>query len=159
MTDGQMNQPPKNPVIATLLSMFPGLGLVYTGNIMKALAYMSVTGCLIVLLVNCDGTDVIAFSLLLGGFYIFQIFDSFEDARKSRTRHARTDNGLSLNSTLFSGLLLLGIGIIFQLASLNIIRYRDITSFWPLVLVALGAKFIHGYFQNEKNLDAGGKNE
>ena len=162
MTDKRQPRQEKNPVGAAILSaFFPGLGLIYVGNTIKAVAYMVIFACLIVLEVKAHNHEHIVFGLMIAGFYIFQIFDSFEEARKVDYKEVKEKVGFEMESSLFAGVTILVIGIVFQLASLNIIRYRDITRLWPLVLIALGGKFIYTYAQESKvkSDSLGGNNE
>lgn len=160
----------KNPVGAAVLSaIFPGLGFFYIGNAIKAIAYIVVFASLIVLQVKGRGHEHVVYGLLIAGFYIYQIFDSFDEARKTQYREAAAPVntagpfGTEGEPSLFAGVTLLVIGVIFQLAELGIVRYRDITKLWPLVLIAVGAKFIYTYAiekQDETgNSNVGGKNE
>jgi hypothetical protein len=155
MDNKQQAKSNKNPVGAAILSaMFPGVGLFYVGNKIKAITYIFIMAFLIMMIVEARGNDVIIFSLLLGGFHIYQIFDSFDEAKKSRDRV--TVNGEKvINVTLFWAITILAIGVICQLAELDIIRYRDIARLWPIILIGLGAKYIYTYSRSKE----GGQNE
>ncbi len=162
MTDNRQPIQEKNPVGAAILSaFFPGLGMIYVGNTIKALAYMVIFACLIVLQVKAHNHEHIVFGLMIAGFYIFQIFDSFEEARNVHQKTVEERSGFGAESSLFAGVSILLIGVVFQLASLNVIRYRDITRLWPLVLIALGGKFIYTYLQESRSKSdtLGGNNE
>jgi hypothetical protein len=136
----------KSPVGAAVLSaIFPGVGFFYIGNAVKGIAYILIFAALIVLEVESRRAgEHVVFGLMIAGFYIFQIFDSYNEAKKASLREEAVTNGQEKIS-LFGSVLILVIGVFFQLAELDIIRYRDIVKFWPIILIALGARFIYTY--------------
>lgn len=155
MDNKQQTKSEKNPVGAAIISaMFPGVGFFYIGNKIKGIAYIFIMAFLIVLIVEARGNDVIIFSLLLAGFYIYQIFDSFDEAKKSRDRVPAAGERV-MNVSLFWAFTILAIGIVCQLAELDVIRYRDVGKLWPVILIGLGAKYIYSYSRSKE----GGKNE
>jgi 4-hydroxybenzoate polyprenyltransferase len=141
----------KNPVGAAVLSaIFPGVGFFYIGNVVKGIAYILIFAALIVLEVESSrASENVVFGLMIGGFYIFQIFDSYNEAKKASLREKAVTNGQEKIS-LFGSVLILAIGIFFQLAELGVIRYRDVVKFWPIILIVLGARFIYTYSLGSK---------
>jgi hypothetical protein len=149
----------KNPLGAAVLStLFPGVGFFYIGNFVKGIAYILVFVSLIVLATKARGHEVPVFVLMSVGFYIFQIFDSFDEAKKADYMTANKKKADEQKISLFIAVVMLVLGIIFQLANLDIIRFRDITRLWPIVLIALGIKSIYSYSRN-KEVNEGEKNE
>ncbi len=157
----------KSPVGAALLSaFFPTLGLFYAGNKIKGLAYLCLMAFLIVMVVEGRGNDEVIFGLLIGAFHIYQIFDSYDEARHFNRQQADIaaghvqaaaygSNGVysvqgGMSVSLFWAITILVVGIICQLAELGIIRYRDVSKLWPLVLIGLGAKYILGYLKTKE---------
>ena len=53
--------------------------------------------------------------------------------------------------SLFSAIIVLVIGIVFQLANFDLITYRQVTRLWPLVLIIFGIKIVYNYFKREEN--------
>ena len=143
----EKRQPPneKKPVGAAVLSaIFPGMGFFYIGNMIKGIAYVLIFASLIVLEIEGRGTNHVVFALMIAGFYIFQVFDSYNEAKKINAGEVPRANGEEKIS-LFASFVILGLGIFFQLAELRIIRYRDIANLWPIILIVLGARFIYTY--------------
>lgn len=138
----------KSPVGAAMLSIIPGLGFFYVGSKLKGIAHILVMAFLIVLLVEVNGNDWIIFLILITGFYIYQIFDSFDEARK--TRKGIIENGTGMSNTLFWSVTIMVIGILFQLANLDIIELRTVAKLWPLALIVFGAKHIYNYYLHTK---------
>jgi hypothetical protein len=145
----RMYERDKNPAIAAILSIFPGVGLFYVGNILKGVAYILIFTALIILQVNAWGNEHIIYGLLIAGFYIFQIFDSYNEARKITYEEA-TDSELEKKPTLFMAITIVVLGIIFQLAELDIISYRKVAKLWPIILIVVGAKVIFEYFYQQE---------
>jgi hypothetical protein len=149
----------KNPVGAAVLSaIFPGVGFFYIGNAVKGIAYILIFASLIVLEVESRRAgEHVVFGLMIAGFYIFQIFDSYNEAKKANLREEAVTKGQEKIS-LFGSVLILVVGVFFQLAELDIIRYRDIVKFWPIILIALGARFIYTYsLSREEESESGGE--
>jgi TM2 domain-containing membrane protein YozV len=144
----------KNPALAAFLSIFPGAGAFYNGNLFKGIAFVLVFTILIILTDNANSADEVVFGLMIAGFYIFQIVDSYNEAvriNKAWLSHGERSGAPREDVSLFSAVLVLAIGIIFQLANLDIISYREITRFWPLILIVFGIKAVVGYFQKEED--------
>jgi hypothetical protein len=76
------DQREKNPSLAAFLAIFPGMGAIYNGNIIKGITYMLIFAILIVLTDNANEPDAVVFGLLIAGFFIFQIIDSYNEATK-----------------------------------------------------------------------------
>ena len=144
----------KNPVGAAVLSaIFPGVGFFYIGNVVKGIAYVLVFISLLVLLIHSRGSDPVVFSLLLAAFYIFQVFDSYNEARKAEPTPTTGEKPVKPQESmnLFTSITVLILGIVFQMAQLDIIRIRDVARLWPLILIALGARYIYLYSLGNKN--------
>ena len=149
----------KNPLGAAVLStLFPGVGFFYIGNFVKGIAYIMVFVSLIVLATKSRGHEIPVFVLMCVGFYIYQIFDSFDEAKKADYVTAKKKMADEQNISLFIAVVMLALGIIFQLANLDIIRFRDITRLWPIVLIVLGINFIYSY-SRDKEVNEGEENE
>jgi TM2 domain-containing membrane protein YozV len=149
----------KNPLGAAVLStLFPGVGFFYIGNFVKGIAYILVFVSLIVLATKARGHEIPVFVLMCVGFYIFQIFDSFDEAKKSGYVTKKEKEAEAQRISLFVAIVMVALGIILQLANLDIIRFRDITRLWPIVLIALGIKYIYSY-SRDKEVNKGEENE
>lgn len=145
----------KNPVGAAILSaLFPGVGLFYVGNFLKGIAYIVIFAALIVLQVEGRGNDHVIFGLLIAGFYIFQIFDTYDEAKRTHGRVEEKPVNRE-DVSLFWAVTLVIIGICFQLAELKIVTYRGIGRLWPIILIGLGIKYVYTYSISKK----GGENE
>lgn len=148
-----MGQREKNPSLAAFLAIFPGMGAIYNGNIIKGIAYMVIFAVLIVLTDHAHDPDAVVFGLMIAGFFIFQVLDSYNEACRINRRPAGDENssGGKEDLSLFGAITVLAIGIVFQLANLDLLTYRQVTRLWPLVLIVFGIKIVTNYFKREES--------
>jgi len=148
----------KNPALAAIISaIFPGAGFFYIGNFMKGVAYMIIFAMLIVMEVYSSEyssrvMEIVVFGLFIAGFYIFQIIDSFNEARVTGLK-PETKNGKKMKTeeiSLFGSLTVLILGIIFLLINFDILTYRQVIRLWPLFLIGLGIKYIFNYYRKKE---------
>jgi len=146
-------QKEKNPSLAAFLAIFPGMGAIYNGNIIKGITYMLIFAVLIVLTDNANDPDAIVFGLMIAGFFIFQILDSYNEAARINRNElaAESPAGHKEDLSLFASITVLLIGIIFQLANFDLLTYRQVTRLWPLVLITFGIKIVYNYFKREES--------
>jgi len=148
----------KNPLGAAVLSaLCPGVGFFYLGNFIKGITYMLILAALIVLAAHGRGAEIPVFVLMCVGFHIFQIFDSFDEARKINRATASEQTLSKQNISLLAAVVVLILGIVLQLATLKIIYFRDIARLWPLVLIAIGIKYVYMYMKNKETNGGGSK--
>lgn len=144
----------KNGSLAAFLAIFPGMGAVYNGNFLKGITYMLIFAVLIVLTSNAHEPDAVVFGLMIAGFYIFQIIDSYNDAGRINQNLAPGEEAARPREdlSLFSAVVVLVLGIIFQLANFDLLTYRQVTRLWPLALIAFGVKIVFNYFKREEHI-------
>ena len=137
-----------NPVLAGLLSILPGLGAVYCGEVMRGVMQIAVYAALIYALANFGGGLEPVFGLAIAFWYIYQIIDSVRLARAKQMGVPAPDPfGLSspdwaasfrpTGRGLPSGaMFLIFVGFLFLLG--NVFSYHIVSKGWPLILVYLG---------------------
>jgi len=141
----------KNPSLAAFLAIFPGMGAVYNGNFVKGLTFMLVFAVLIVLTSNAAGADSAVFGLMIAGFYIYQIIDSYNEANAlNRAGQAGESPAAGEELSLFSAVAVLVIGVLFQLVNFGLFSFRQVTRLWPLALIAFGIKIVFDYYKREE---------
>lgn len=147
----------KSPALASIISaIFPGAGFFYIGHYLKGVVYLIIFFILIMFIVSSAeyhsrALEIVVYGLLMAGFYIFQVIDSFNTAREtggisedSEVKHPKEE------ISLFGSILILFLGIIFLLVNLDIISMREVVKLWPLILIAMGIKIVIGYFIKEE---------
>lgn len=159
MDNPKENKNKSAPLASIISAIIPGSGFIYLGNYLKGFLYFLVFISLIILIVNSSAwgrtsmaSEVVFFSLFLAGFYIFQIIDTFNEAQKSSIETPlKNSSDFEDHSSLSSGVLILILGILFQLRNLGVISFRNIIRLWPLILIGIGIKIvIQYYFEKEK---------
>jgi hypothetical protein len=140
-----------NPALAGVLAgFFPfGVGAVYTGQYAKGLAHLVIFTLLVLGASSSSGAAVATIcGLGIAGFYFYQIIDSVRSARALQLGQAPPDP-FGLGTTFSAGerldvskapvgaLVLIGLGIIFLLHTLDIWDFSA-HRVWPLVLIAIG---------------------
>lgn len=150
-TDSGRGPREKNPSLAAFLAIFPGMGAVYNGNFVKGLTFMLVFAVLIVLTSNAYGADSAVFGLMIAGFYIYQIIDSYNEAGAlNRAERAEESPAAGEELSLFSAVAVLVIGVLFQLVNFGLLSFRQVTRLWPLALIAFGIKIVFDYYKREE---------
>lgn len=146
------NRKEKNPSLAAFLAIFPGMGAFYNGNPLKGITYILIFTISIVLTSNAREADAVVFGLLIAGFYIFQIIDSYNEASKlnQSALAEETAGGSREDLSLFSAIVVLALGVVFQLANFDLLTYRQVTRLWPVLLIAFGIKIVFNYFKREE---------
>ncbi len=140
----------KSPFLAGLFSaLFPGTGTLYNGDYLRGMIYIVIFAGLITMQTR-SGVQPFA-GLILAGFYFFQIFDSVHSAKMINARaegEALTAQELSLptahrpQGSVFWGIFLIALGVVFLLANFDIILYEHIFDYWPLIIIIIGVKLI-----------------
>jgi len=141
-----------NPALAGILSIFPGVGSVYSGLYAKGMAHMAIVIGLIWALSSGAGENgglAVVLGLSLGFFWIYQIVDAVRSAKAIQTGQPAPDP-FGLGRTFSTGekvdtsripvgaLVLIGLGVLFMLQNLGL-RWFSFDRFWPLILIAIGA--------------------
>ncbi|MGQ9470146.1 MAG: LiaI-LiaF-like domain-containing protein [Candidatus Aminicenantales bacterium] len=140
----------KSPFLAGILSaIFPGTGALYNGDYWRGVIFIIIFAGLITMQTR-SGTQPFA-GLILAGFYIFQIIDAIHGARminlvaeggSPTTVEPTLGQKAEAPGSVFWGIFLIALGIIFLLANFDIILYERIFDFWPLFIIVIGLKLI-----------------
>lgn len=145
----------KSPGLAAVISaIFPGAGFFYIGNHLKGFIYMIIFASLIILEVNSSSSgfhssvpEIIFFGLMIAGFYFFQIFDSYNEAKRTDYEIVKEEvkEVKKEEISLLGSIIILIIGILFLMRNLDVLCFRDIVKLWPFFLIVIGIKLIFDY--------------
>ena len=137
-----------SPGAALALGFIPGVGAIYNGEYLKALIYIIIFGGLISAMSSgaASGLEPLL-GLLLAGFYFYMPIEAYQTAKRraaggvpapSGWEGLRFGNGG--RAAPIGPLLLIVLGVIFLLNTLDILRWSwHLWRFWPAILIALGA--------------------
>ena len=142
-------QPPSassvSPGLAFVLGLIPGVGAIYNGQYAKGLVHVVVFGLLISILnSNAVGGMEPLFGMLLPVWVFYMAFEAYHTAKK-RLAGEVVDEFSSLASLHSGGgnayvgpAVLIGVGVLFLLNNLELLRLYMLIKYWPVLLILLG---------------------
>src|SRR4029079_8446286 len=142
-------RPPRNPWLALLLSIFPGVGQIYNGQPAKALVFF----CSWVF--SIYATVEIAplpFAFLIPFVYFYNLVDAYRSAAIINARGAGRwlfDEEAGFESPTW-GAALAGLGVILLLNNLGWLRLWWMARLWPLLLIVAGGLFLASSLRRRK---------
>jgi len=154
-------RPPKSPAAAGILAgLFPfGIGAMYNGQFLKGIIYLFIFAGLVTLQGHGNGQPF--FGLVLAGFYFYQIIEAVQSASaiNRRALTGKEDESVKIedqilqpakSGSIFWGIVLIGLGVLFLLANFDIIDYDVLFDFWPVAVIGLGLKLVIDYTRARK---------
>ena len=140
--------PGASPGLAFLLGLIPGVGAIYNGQYVKGLIHVVVLGVLI----SVVGSDAAGgfeplFGMLIGVWVFYMAFEAYHTAKK-RQAGEHVDEFSSLvdmhtNAFPAGPVLLIAVGAIFLMHTLNLLRLDQILRYWPVGLIGLGTYLLY----------------
>jgi hypothetical protein len=145
----------KNPILAAVLSAFPGIGHVYNGLYMRGVTFFLI---IVSLMVLADRNE--AFVPAVAFFWLFSVIDAYRQATLINYGYAQ-DLGLvdlpkhprASQGGLLAGVLLSLIGLVAALDRYTIIRLEWIFNLWPFALIAVGAWMIWASLKDRRRAE------
>jgi Domain of unknown function (DUF5668) len=145
----------KNPGLAALLSLFPGLGNIYNGLYLRGITFFLVVISMIGIAMR--GHEL--FGMAMAFFWLFNMIDSYRQATLINYGYAQ-DLGLldrpkyprAGQGGLVAGILLSLIGIAAVLDRFFVINYDWLFDLWPFALVAIGVWLIAASFRDRRRV-------
>ena len=152
-----------SPGLAFILGLIPGVGAIYNSQYAKGLVHVLVFALLIAIASNSSEGGI--FVPIFMGWVAYMAFEAYHTAKKRQVGEV-VDEFSSIFPARGAGfpvapVLLIGLGVLFLLNNLDLIRFRDVVRFWPLFLIALGVyllfvrvsgpRHIGGEAANERN--------
>lgn len=152
---GPYVQLPKSPGLAAFLSLFPGLGQVYNGQIARAFVFFfGFVGSIYLTTVGHE----FPFAFVIPFVYLFNVVDAWKGATAINRRflggepeEKATEDGVE--SPIWGGSLV-AIGVLVLLSNMGWLDLDRLARWWPLLLIAVGGYFIYGSIQKKKAEEA-----
>jgi hypothetical protein len=144
---------PKSPPLALFLSLFPGLGQLYNGQVAKAFTFFfGFVG-------SIYGAAEIAglpFGLLIPFTYFYNLVDAYRSATLINLRAQGGEAVVEEDSgeSPAWGAVLLGMGLLILLNNLGWINLAALERYWPVLLIAAGGFFLYRSVQRKKDAAA-----
>lgn len=136
---------PKNPWLAGILSLFPGLGNVYNGLYARGVTFFLLA--VLAIYLASHGSDL--WGLAIAFVWLFNVVDAYRQALLINLGYAddpalsrRLGGAAAAREKLFAGTVLLVIGVL-ELFDRFFPYYLDrLVDFWPLAFIAVGVWLI-----------------
>ncbi len=150
----------KSPVLAGILSGMPGLGQIYVGYYQRGFTHALIAGGIITMLSQgVHGMEPL-FGMFLGFFWLYNIIDAY---RKASLYHQALAGGEevelpadfkapSIRGSLFGGVTLMSVGVIFLLNTRFGISMAWLHEWWPAAPILFGGYLVYKAVQ-EKNAE------
>ena len=132
---------PKTPVLALVLSLFPGVGQIYNGQPAKAFTFFF---GFVFAIYGTAQISPLPFALLIPFVYFYNLVDAW---RTASLINARAQGGVSqppeeaFESPAWGATLLI-LGAVLLLNNLGWLRLAAFARYWPVMLIAAGGVFL-----------------
>jgi hypothetical protein len=116
---------------------------------MKGLVHAIIFGLLVSLLDSIHGPGEPLFGILMAAFVFYMPFEAYHTAKKRQLGLPVDEWSSIVSQNRFSSrtpigpILLIGLGILFLLDTLNIIQFNELARFWPILLIGVGAFMLY----------------
>lgn len=141
-----------NPGLALFLGFIPGVGAIYNGQYAKGLVHAVVFGVLISILNSGPGELGPVFGILTPIWIFYMAFEAYHTARK-RAQGEPVDEYSSIinlggrsDNAPVAGVVLVVLGILLLLHTLNLFDFQYLARYWPVLLIAAGVYLLYGRF-------------
>ena len=124
------------------------MGAIYNGQYVKGFLHVIVLGILISLASHTGGPAEPVFGLLVMCFWAYMAAEAYHTAKKRLAGEPVDEwSGLVAPGSRMQGtagaMVLILLGIVFLLDTLNLVRLQDIVRYWPVVLIVAGALLLY----------------
>ena len=143
------------PGLAFFLGFIPGVGAIYNAQYAKGLVHAVIFGVLVTILDSGSGGAEPLFGILLAAWIFYMAFEAYHTARK-RLLGERVDEFSSLvnvgsrgANAPVAGILLVVIGILLLLHTLNLFDFEYVVRYWPVLLIAAGVYLLYARFAGQ----------
>jgi Ca2+/Na+ antiporter len=163
-----VRRPQKSPSLAVILAIIaPGTGAMYNRQLLKGLIYMIImAGLISTLTVSPPLFVILLSSLLIFGFYIYQIFEAAQTANAINRKALMGEEEEEVlvdefpeavkAGSIFWGIVLLLLGFFLLLANFEVLSYSTAWQFWPVVVIIIGIKLIADFATKKREENRGG---
>ncbi|HEY7304848.1 MAG TPA: DUF5668 domain-containing protein [Bryobacteraceae bacterium] len=142
-----------SPGLAFVLGIIPGVGAIYNGQYLKGLVHALIFGLLITLIDNANGTGAEPLlGIFMAAFVFYMPFEAYHTAKRRQSGLPVDEWSSIMPRNRQTGrlplgpLLLIAIGVIYLLNSLELLDFRAISRFWPVILIVVGAYMLYSRF-------------
>jgi hypothetical protein len=146
---------PKSPGLAAFLSLFPGLGQVYNGQIARAFAFFFAWVGSIYL--TATGHEF-PFAFMIPFVYLYNMIDAWKGSTAINQRflggRGAPEEDAALESPIWGAILAI-FGVLILSNNLGWLDLDRLARWWPILLIAVGAWFVYASLQKRKAVESG----
>ena len=144
---------PKNPWVALVLSLFPGVGQIYNGQLAKGLSFFFGEAFCIY---GAGEIHWFPFAFLIPFVYFYNLVDAWRSATLINARFLGGQAVVEEDTTESPtwGITLIVLGVVILLNNLGILELVSLQRWWPLLIVAAGAAFLYGSMRRRQSAAA-----
>ena len=141
---GAPNPNAASPGLAFILGLIPGVGAIYNAQYAKGLFHVVIFG-LLLSMANADSVGDMQplFAMLAPVWVFYMAFEAYHTAKK-REQGIPVDEfssvlpGANTAAAPVGPVIMIGLGVLFLLNNLGLLRFSQIFKFWPVALIGLG---------------------
>ncbi len=137
-----------SPMLAFLLGLIPGVGAIYNGQYAKGLVHAVIFGLLITAISShsLHGFEPLL-GILIGVFFFYMALEAFHTARKRESGEPVEEFsslvGMGEDGFPTGAVVLIGLGFLLLLNTLDLISIDAVLRFWPAGLILIGAYMLY----------------
>lgn len=139
-----------SPGLAFILGFIPGVGAIYNGQYLKGLVHALIFGLLVTIVSgNAPGGMEPLIGILLAAFVFYMPFEAYHTAKKRELGVAPDEwssilpQGRSGGRAPIGPIVLIAIGVLYLLNTLDLVNFHQIGRFWPVILIVVGAYMLY----------------
>jgi len=142
-----------SPGLAIFLGLIPGVGAIYNGQYAKGIVHAVIWGILMSI-TSSGAMEALepVFVVLVMAWWAYMAFEAYHTARKRRAGEPVDEYSsiLSLaggrNHIPVAGIVLIALGALLLLHTLDLLDFEKVARFWPVLLIAAGVYLLAGRF-------------
>ena len=138
-----------SPGLAFLLGLIPGVGAIYNGQYGKGLIHAVLTGLVISILEASHGDGGAVFGFLLVAWWLYMPLEAYHTAKKRQAGEIVDEFSSLINlrpatqGSPTAAVALIGLGVLLLLNTLDILRFRYLIRYWPVILIVMGVYMLY----------------
>jgi len=138
-----------SPGLAFILGFIPGVGAIYNGQYLKGLVHALIFGLLVTIISNSPDSTKPLIGVLLAAFVFYMPFEAYHTAKKRELGLMPDEWSSILPRNRHTGrapvgpIVLIAIGVLYLLNTLDVLDFRQIGRFWPVILIVVGVYMLY----------------
>jgi hypothetical protein len=159
-------RPDVSPGLALFLGTIPGVGAIYNGQYAKGLVHAVIWGMLMSIADSraAHGLEAVFVGLVIG-WWAYMAFEAYHTARKRQAGEPVDEYSSIIDLSggrshiPLAGVVLILLGVVLLLHTLDLFDFERVARFWPVLLIALGVYLLAGRFFGEDTAQKEGRHE